>query len=86
MAIRKGDYGAVVVINGIHKGKSGYYDDDQITLNVDKFQAMVYFGEPFEGQPIICSYNDLEKLNRFNMKAFLDQNPKFSQWIGVGNY
>jgi hypothetical protein len=36
------DYGPVRVIRGKHRGKVGYYDDDEGAL------CVVYFGVPFE--------------------------------------
>lgn len=36
--VERGDYGAVLVMSGPHKGKIAYYDDD------DDTKAIIYFG------------------------------------------
>jgi hypothetical protein len=41
---REPEYGAVIVIGGKHRGKLGYYDDDDEAEGV----ACVYFGVPFK--------------------------------------
>lgn len=59
MALRPGNYGIVKVIHGVHKGRIGYYDDDDFISSEDEMSddeeyideenedqvAIVYFGE-----------------------------------------
>jgi hypothetical protein len=53
--IDEGDFGPVKVIAGRHKGKVGYYDDDDTERS-----AIVYFGVPFVEPPTIIPRRFLE--------------------------
>ena len=54
--IERGSYGPVRVVAGRHKGKTGYYDDD----NDYGTAAIVYFGEPFTSGYFCLRYSSLE--------------------------
>jgi hypothetical protein len=56
MSVTAGDYGAVRVLDGEHRGLVGYYDDD------DGPEAIVYFGEPFLSDYVLIPRKALEKV------------------------
>jgi hypothetical protein len=53
--VKEGEYGPIVVNEGEHKGKVGYYDDDEGNL------AIVYFAEPFDSEPVLIERSSLRK-------------------------
>jgi len=48
-----GKYGLVKIIGGKHKGKFGYYDDDEYSYS-NKVMSIVYFGEMFDNSTYYC--------------------------------
>jgi hypothetical protein len=54
-SVQKGEYGPIAVQEGKHKGKVGYYDDDEGTL------AIIYFGTPFESDYVLIRRSWLKK-------------------------
>lgn len=48
------------VVKGKHKGKIGYYDDDDPGEDDEPGDAIVYFGEPFESEYVLLKHADLE--------------------------
>jgi hypothetical protein len=62
MGAERGDYGAVRILRGPHKGKLAYYDDDLGTESRPG-KAVVYLGEPFESDYILVRRTDLAKVN-----------------------
>jgi hypothetical protein len=56
VGVTPGDYGPVRVLDGEHRGKVGYYDDD------DGREAIVYFGEPFLSDYVLIPRAVLEKV------------------------
>jgi len=80
--IEQGDYGPVRVVGGKHRGKVGYYDDDELDKD-DK--AVVYFGEPFGSEAALISYGDLERLKgpALPLEKFVRQNPETARRFGV---
>ena len=59
MSIERGDYGPVRIRKGRHKGKLGYYDDDDLGSERRSGKAIVYLGEPFESDYIVIPRADL---------------------------
>ena len=67
MSIERGDYGPVRIRKGRHKGKLGYYDDDDLGSERRSGKAIVYLGEPFESDYILVSRKDLERVDVKNI-------------------
>ena len=79
------EFGIVSVVKGKHKGKVGYYDDDELDDN-GKLKAVVYFGEPFESQYLFVPHNYLNEASEYEKKLYLDSLPKnckFPDYMGV---
>jgi len=53
--VRAGEYGPIVVCKGKHKGRVGYYDDDEGDLGI------VYFGTPFDSEYVLIRRSWLKK-------------------------
>src|SRR5262245_56184581 len=54
-------------VRGPHKGKLGYYDDDDLGSERRPGKAIVYLGEPFESDYIVIRRADLEKVTAKNI-------------------
>jgi hypothetical protein len=61
VSVERGDYGAVRILRGPHKGKLAYYDDD-LGIEEHPGKAVVYVGEPFESDYILLSRAYLAKV------------------------
>jgi hypothetical protein len=59
MSVGVGEYGPVLVLKGEHKGKVGYYDDE----DDEPGRAIVYLGEPFVSDYVVIPHADLEKVD-----------------------
>jgi len=55
--LKRGDWGPVKVIAGKYKGRTGYYDEDDDTVNP---KAIVYLGVPFKEDYVLISRRFLE--------------------------
>jgi len=77
--VRKGDYGAVLVIGGRHKGRVGYYDDD------DGVQSVVYFGVPFKTRPAMIRRTLLVKVDwkHLPLELWKRKFPEIATQVGV---
>jgi len=67
VSVERGDYGPVTILKGPHKGKLGYYDDDDLGSERRPGKAIVYLGEPFESDYIVIRHADLEKVTAKNI-------------------
>jgi len=81
--IQDGDYGVVVVNAGQHKGKVGYYDDD------DMKSAIVYFDDVLEGEYFIIQRRYLDPaplgVRCPALDKFVEENPLVAHCMGVDN-
>ncbi len=62
MSVNVGDYGPVLLLKGEHKGKVGYYDDE----DDEPGYAIVYLDEPFVSDYsdyTVIAHADLEKVD-----------------------
>lgn len=78
--IERGDYGPIKVTKGKHKGKNGYYDNDEGAL------AVVYFGVPFQSEFFFLRHSSLEPIKRFlPLDRFVKENPVLAESMNVFN-
>jgi len=75
MGVREGEYGPVIAVAGPHKGRSGYYDNDEWICDESahgpleedeecppgpcRSVAVVYFGDPVVGPYHLVPHEDL---------------------------
>ena len=88
MAVDIGEYGPVLILNGEHAGKVGYYDDDDVDgsdSGEEDAAAVVYLGEPFESDYVLISHVDLEKLDATNLhlERWKRKYPWLVKYLGV---
>ena len=77
------EYGSVIVNNGTHKGKIGYYDDDGEKTLRSKYRAIVYFGEPFVSEPKYIDHENLENVSSIQHEKWKKENPEIVKKLGV---
>lgn len=58
------DYGPVVITKGKHKGKMGYYDDE------DERHAYVYLGTPFQSSLVAVRFSSMRHMSELEFKCF----------------
>jgi hypothetical protein len=78
-AVRKGDYGPVLVTKGSFKARVGYYDDDNEGF------AVVYFGRPFDSPYELIRRQYLTKtmVLPLELERWIRENPDLAHAIGV---
>jgi hypothetical protein len=79
VGVTPGDYGPVRVLDGEHRGKVGYYDDD------DGPDAIVYFGEPFLSDYVLIPRDALEKVpaNSLELERWKRKYPWLANQLGL---
>jgi hypothetical protein len=76
--VEQGDYGPVRAWAGEHKGKEGYYDDDEDRM------AVVYFGTPFLTGYNLVQRRWLEPIESFEkLDNLVDQDPALAEIMGI---
>ena len=70
-------YGAVIFSKGEHKGKLGYYDNDE-----DK-DAIVYLGKPFESEFITIPHSHIRNITSLEHERFKKENPELCKALGI---
>lgn len=76
--LEEGSFGPVTVWAGEHKGKTGYYDDDQGA------SAIVYFEEPFKAPFAVIQRRWLAPTDKhLPTITFMDQNAREASRAGV---
>ena len=80
--IDQSDFGPVRVTGGKHKGKVGYYDDDDWDLDG---KAIVYFGEPLKSEYALIPYRFLERHEdaALPLEKFVRENPQTAKRFGI---
>jgi hypothetical protein len=71
-------YGSVLITQGKHKDKIGYYDDDTST------KAIVYLGEPFFSDYVLIKQEHLVNITSIKHELFKKNNKEFCEKMGVG--
>ena len=71
-------YGAIFFTGGNHKGKLGYYDDDE-----DNGIALVFLGKPFQSEYVRVPYTDIRNITSLEHEKFKRENPEFSKALGI---
>lgn len=77
--IEKGRYGPVLCLRGRHRGRVGYYDNDEGN------GAIVYFGVPFEDEYVIVPYSWLEPTDTvpLGLARWIARDPGLADLMGV---
>lgn len=81
MSEKELEYGIVRVIKGRHKGKVGWYDDDETPK-----KAIVYFDEILvSGSYVLVNIDYLENVNikTFQVANFIKRYPTIAELAGV---
>lgn len=76
-------YGGVLVTKGEHKGKIGYYDDDDYCCETDQSMAIVYFDEPFKGEYYLIPHEFLTQAKSEKLEKFRKENPILCKVMGI---
>jgi hypothetical protein len=76
--VREGEYGPIVVREGKHKGRVGYYDDEG---NL----AIVYFGTPFESNYVLIRRSWLRKtaVTPLALEQWKREYPELAKWFMI---
>ena len=79
MAVEPGAYGPVLILKGSHRGRVGYYDDDEGTA------AIVYLGEPFAADYVLIPRADLEAVDAtiLQLERWKRAYPWLVKYLGV---
>jgi hypothetical protein len=77
--VRQGGYGPVVIVEGTHRGRVGYYDNDEGR------KAVVYFGEPFNSDYVLIPRRYLRKtdVTPLELEKFKRRYPDVARFVGV---
>jgi hypothetical protein len=77
--VAQGGYGPVVIVEGKHRGRVGYYDND------DGRNAIVYFGEPFLSDYVLIPHRYLRKtdVTFLELERFRRRYPEVARFTGV---
>jgi hypothetical protein len=77
--VPQGGYGPVVIVTGEHRGRVGYYDNDEGK------NAIVYFGEPFMLGYVLIPRRYLRKtdVTPLEFERFKRRYPEVARLAGV---
>ena len=78
------EYGIVHITGGQHKGRIGYYDNDDCDENGNDV-AIVYFGQPFNSPyyMILPEYLEAASVAHLPFEDWVKKNPALARSMGV---